>query len=145
MFDDRSRGLTSIYVLLLLGVGICIGAVAGLAVEHFSNNGVTIGLISGLIAVVAAWQARFLAEVFLPLGTVPDMGSDKFPRVVLVNIVVVSLMGGLAGHDVSNAMGETSGMFVGALAGVFATFAMLVLMVTYFHREDKHDPSSESF
>jgi hypothetical protein len=40
MFDDRSRGLTSIYVLLLLGVGICIGAVAGLAVERFSNNGV---------------------------------------------------------------------------------------------------------
>ena len=45
MVDDRSRGLTAIYVLLLLGVGICIGAVAGLAVERFSNNGVTIGLV----------------------------------------------------------------------------------------------------
>ena len=144
MFDDRSRGLTSIYVLLLLGVGICIGAVAGLAVERFSNNGVTIGLISGLVAVVAAWQARLLAERFLPEGTVPDMGADKFPRVVLVNILVVSLMGGLAGHDVSNVIGETSGMWVGALAGVFATLAMLVLMVTYFYREDTPDASNKS-
>ena len=58
------------------------------------------------------------------------MAADKFPRVVLVNILVVSLMGGLAGHDVSNVIGETSGMWVGALAGVFATVAMLVLMVT---------------
>ena len=144
MFDDQSRGLTSIYVLLLLGVGICIGAVAGLAVERFSNNGVMMGLISGLIAVVAAWLARLLAERFLPEGTVPDMGADKFPRVVLVNILVVSLMGGLAGHDVSNVIGETSGMWVGALAGVFATLAMLVLMVTYFHRDGTPDTSSES-
>lgn len=108
------------------------------------TNGVAIGLISGLIAVVAAWQARLLAERFLPEGTVPDMGADKFPGVVLVNILVVSLMGGLAGHDVSNVIGETSGMWVGALAGVFATLAMLVLMVTYFYREDAADASSES-
>ena len=144
MVDDRSRGLTSIYVLLLLGVGICIGAVAGLAVERFSNSGVAIGLVAGLIAVLAAWLARLLAERFLPEGTVPDMGADKFPRVVLVNILVVSLMGGLAGHDVSNVIGETSGMWVGALAGVFATLAMLVLMVTYFYREGAPDASSNS-
>ena len=72
------------------------------------------------------------------------MGADKFPRVVFVNIIVVSLMGGLAGHDVSNVIGETSGMWIGALAGVFATVAMLVLMVTYFHREGATDASSES-
>ena len=108
------------------------------------TNGVAIGLISGLIAVVAAWQARLLAERFLPEGTVPDMGADKFPGVVLVNILVVSLMGGLAGHDVSNVIGESSGMWVGALAGVFATLAMLVLMVTYFYREGAPDASSES-
>jgi hypothetical protein len=53
-------------------------------------------------------------------------------------------MGGLAGHDVSNVIGETSGMWVGALAGVFATLAMLVLMVTYFHRDGTPDTSSES-
>ena len=53
-------------------------------------------------------------------------------------------MGGLAGHDVSNVIGETSGMWIGALAGVFATVAMLVLMVTYFHREGATDASSES-
>ncbi len=102
------------------------------------------GLISGLVAVVAAWEARLLAERFLPEGTVPDMAADKFPRVVLVNILVVSLMGGLAGHDVSNVIGETSGMWVGALAGVFATVAMLVLMVTYFYREATPDSSNES-
>ena len=72
------------------------------------------------------------------------MAADKFPRVVLVNILVVSLMGGLAGHDVSNVIGETSGMWVGALAGVFATVAMLVLMVTYFYREATPDSSNES-
>ncbi len=102
------------------------------------------GLISGLVAVVAAWEARLLAERFLPEGKVPDMAADKFPRVVLVNILVVSLMGGLAGHDVSNVIGETSGMWVGALAGVFATVAMLVLMVTYFYREATPDSSNES-
>jgi hypothetical protein len=35
-------------------------------------------------------------------------------------------------------------MWVGALAGVFATLAMLVLMVTYFYREATPDSSNES-
>jgi hypothetical protein len=41
-------------------------------------------LPKGLGAVVFTAQARGLAVKVFPDGTVPDVGSDKFPRVVLI-------------------------------------------------------------
>jgi len=134
MFSDNSQGLTSIYVLLLMGVGISSGAAAGSLLEGMASSGLLIGLISGLFAVVVTGQARALAAKFFPDGTVPDMGANRFPRVVLINILVVSLIGGLAGHDLSHEVGESTGFVIGAFSGLFATLAMLVLMVTYFAR-----------
>jgi hypothetical protein len=135
MFKDTSQGLTSIYILLLIGVGICTGAAIGTMLEGLIHSGVLIGLIAGLGAVVVAAQARSVAVKVFPNGTVPDVGSDKFPRVVLINVLVVSVIGGLAGHDLSHEMGESTGFLIGALSGLFATVAMLVLMVTYFYRD----------
>jgi hypothetical protein len=137
MFSDHSQGLTSIYVLLLMGVGISSGAAAGVMLEGVTTSGLLIGLISGLIAVVVTGYARGLAVKFFPDGTVPDVGANKFPRVVLINILFVSLIGGLAGHDVSHVAGESTGFMIGALSGLFATLAMLVLMVTYFYRDQE--------
>jgi len=53
-------------------------------------------------------------------------------------------MGGLAGHDVSNVIGRNFWHVGRRSRRVFATLAMLVLMVTYFYREDAADASSES-
>jgi hypothetical protein len=145
MFSDHSKGLTSIYVLLLMGVGVCSGTAAGFMLEGISNSGVLIGLISGLIAVVITGQAPGLAVRFFPDGTVPDVGANKFPRVVLVNILVVSLIGGLAGHDLSHQAGESTGFMIGAFSGLFATLAMLVLMVTYFYRDQETGASPQWF
>lgn len=137
MFSDNSQGLTSIYVLLLMGVGISSGAAVGSLLEGVATSGLLIGLISGLVAVVVTGQARSLAVKFFPDGTVPDVGANNFPRVVLINILVVSLIGGLAGHDLSHEVGESTGFTIGALSGLFATLAMLVLMVTYFARGEE--------
>ena len=134
MFSDNSQGLTSIYVLLLMGVGISSGAAAGSILDGMANSGLLIGLISGLFAVVVTGRARGLAVKFFPDGTVPDMGANKFPRIVLINILVVSLIGGLAGYDLSHKVGGSTGFMIGAFSGLFATLAMLVLMVTYFYR-----------
>ena len=134
MSRDHSQGLTSIYVLLLMGVGICSGAAMGSMLEGVMHSGVLIGLISGLGAVAVTGWARGLAVKVFPDGTVPDVGADKFPRVVLINILVVSLIGGLAGHDLSHETGESTGFMIGALSVLFATLAMLVSMATYFYR-----------
>jgi hypothetical protein len=56
-------------------------------------------LPKGLGAVVFTALARGLAVKVFPDGTVPDVGFDKFPRVVLINVLVVSVTGGLAGHE----------------------------------------------
>jgi hypothetical protein len=137
MFIDRSQGLTSIYVLLLLAVGLCSGAIVGSMLEGVSTSGLLIGLVAGLTAVVVTGQARGLAVKFFPDGTVPDADSNRFPRVVLINILVVSLIGGMAGHDLSHEIGESTGFFIGALSGLFATLSMLALMVTYFYRDQE--------
>ena len=134
MSNDLSQGLTSIYVLLLLGVGLFAGVAVGAVMDNFTSNGLLIGLVAGVVSVVVAGQARHFATKVFPAGTVPDTGANKFPRVVVINTVLVSLIGGLAGHDLSHEAGNSTGLIIGGLAGLFSTLSMLVLMVTYFYR-----------
>jgi hypothetical protein len=131
------RGFTSIYVVLVLGTGVIGGALIGLLLGAFVTNGVTIGLASGFIAVLLAGVVRRVALKLLPQGLIVDAAADKFPRVVLINILIVSLIGGLAGHDLSHETGESSPAIIGALSGLIATLSMVVLMVTYFSRDQK--------
>ena len=134
MAIDRSGGLTSIYVMLLLGFGLCVGAVAGSVLGSFISNGLLIGLVAAVLSVIVVGQARALVIEFFPSGTVPDELSDKFPRIVHINALVVSLLGGMAGHDVSREIGKSSGLWIGGFSGLFSSVAMLGLMFTYFYR-----------
>lgn len=135
MAVDRSGGLTSIYVMLLLGFGLCVGAVAGSVLGNFISSGLLIGLVSAFLSVIVVGEARALVLKLFPSGTVPDEFSDKFPRIVHINALVVSLLGGMAGHDVSREIGESSGLWIGGFSGLFASVAMLGLMFTYFYRD----------
>jgi hypothetical protein len=142
MAVDRSGGLTSIYVMLLLGFGLCVGAVAGIVLGNFFSSGLLIGVVAALVSVVTVGQARALVLKFFPSGTVPDELSDKFPRIVHMNALVVSLLGGMAGHDVSREIGESSGLWIGGFSGLFASVAMLGLMFTYFYRNPEFGPAA---
>ena len=84
----------------------------------------------GADPVLAAWVARLLAERFLPEGTVPDMGADKF--LASSSLIYWSFPDGRIGGPRRQQRDRRKFRHgVGARAGVFATLAMLVLMVTY--------------
>ena len=107
---------------------------------NFISSGLLIGLVAAVLSVIVVGQARALVIKFFPSGTVPDELSDKFPRIVHINALVVSLLGGLAGHDVSREIGESSGLWIGGFSGLFASVAMLGLMFTYFYRNPEFGP-----
>jgi hypothetical protein len=136
------RGFTSIYVVGLLITGVLGGALIGLALGPFVSNGVSIGLASSLIAVLLAGAVRRIALRRLPKDFIVDAAADGFPRVVLINILIVSLIGGLAGHDLSHESGDSSPVIIGALSGLIATLSMVVMMVTYFGRDQKNSLGS---
>jgi hypothetical protein len=140
MAVDRSGGLTSIYVMLLLGLGLCVGAVVGSVLGNFFSSGLLIGVVAGLLSVIVIGQARVVALKFFPSGTVPDELADKFPRIVHINALFVSLLGGMAGHDVTREIGESSGLWIGGFSGLFASLAMLGLMFTYFYSNAEFGP-----
>ena len=90
----QRNGLVSASVLAMLLVGAFSGAITGLVLANMSMNQVWLAVISALIAVVLALlvgRAILGSSVRLRLWS----------QVVIWNAIVASLIGGLAGHELT--------------------------------------------
>jgi hypothetical protein len=130
MTMPHSNGLVSASVLAMLLVGAFSGAVTGLVLANVSMNQVWLAIISALIAVVIA-----LLVGRMILGS--SIRLTLWSQVVIWNAIVASLIGGLAGHELSvDLTSPPSSPLVGAFSGLLASlligsFAITAYWLTY--------------
>lgn len=129
------EGVISIFLLVNLLVGGAGGTVIGLALGGLIANGDVLAIITAFLAVLLGMVARYTLVRVLP--SAPDI-----PPVVLASSLVISLIGGLAGHDLSVATGYASSpALIGLFSGLLAAILMDVLIIVY-HAKTAPDPSS---
>ncbi len=129
------QGGISIFLLVNLLVGGAGGTVIGLTLGGLIANGDVLAIITAFLAVLLGMVARYTLVRVLP--SAPDI-----PPVVLANSLVISLIGGLAGHDLSVATGYASSpALIGLFSGLLAAILMDVLIIVY-HAKTAPDPSS---
>jgi hypothetical protein len=128
------EGVISIFLLVNLLVGGAGGTVIGLTLGGLIANGDVLAIITAFLAVLLGMVARYTLVRVLP--SAPDI-----PPVVLANSLVISLIGGLAGHDLSVATGYASSpALIGLFSGLLAAILMDVLIIVY-HAKTAPDPS----
>lgn len=120
----RSGGVT-VSVFAMVMAGVVVGVVCGMILGGMSTNQLLLAVISALVAAAVAVVVGSLfldqeANSALPLG------------VSVWNIIIASLIGGLAGHElaidlrdppISPIIGGLSGLLAGILIASFAITA----------------------
>ena len=128
------EGVISIFLLVNLLVGGAGGTVIGLALGGLIANGDVLAIITAFLAVLLGMVARYPLVRVLP-------GAPDIPPVVLASSLVISLIGGLAGHDLSVATGYASSpALIGLFSGLLAAILMDVLIIVY-HAKTAPEPS----
>jgi hypothetical protein len=128
------EGVLSIFLLVNLLVGGAGGTVIGLALGGLITNGDVLAIITAFLAVLLGMIARTILGRVLPRAPV-------IPPVVLASSLVVSLIAGLAGHELSVITGYASSpALIGLFSGLLATILMDVLIIVY-HARIAPDPS----
>ncbi len=128
------EGVLSIFLLVNLLVGGAGGTVIGLALGGLITNGDVLAIITAFLAVLLGMIARYTLVRVLP-------GAPVIPPVVLASSLVISLIGGLAGHELSVLTGYASSpALIGLFSGLLAAILMDALIIVY-HAKTAPDPS----
>jgi hypothetical protein len=107
------------------------GAVVGAAIGYGLDGVVP---ERRLLALFAAFSAVALVIVFRGvLGRSYPPLRIKFPLVGWLNVCFSTLIGGLAGHDLTQLFGLTRGIVTGFASGTLASISMAMLMIIYFY------------
>ena len=118
------RGLVSMSVLVIMVVGTIGGAVVGLIISGHLINQIVLAIICALVAAVLALVAgrRTLGR---------NLSISLPPGVVLWNVVIASLIGGLAGHELSVDLRDPPApALVGGVSGILASLLIVSFVVT---------------
>ena len=129
------EGVISIFLLVNLLVGGAGGTVIGLALGGLIANGDVLAIITAFLAVLLGMVARYTLVRVLPSAPVIP------PAVLAICSLAVSIIGGLAGHDLSVATGYASSpALIGLFSGLLAAILMDALIIVY-HVRSTPDPS----
>lgn len=106
--------------------GAVSGAIVGLVLGHLMAS-------QPVLAIICAFVAAILALI---VGRLILGGGGEFivpSGVVLWNVIIASLIGGLAGHELSVDLREPpASPLIGALSGVLASILIASLAITIF-------------
>ena len=128
------EGVISIFLLVNLLVGGAGGTVIGFALGGLIANGDVLAIITAFLAVLLGMIARYTLVRVLPSAPV-------IPPAVLICSLAVSIIGGLAGHDLSVATGYASSpALIGLFSGLLAAILMDALIIAH-HARSTPDPS----
>jgi len=118
--------MTSASLLIVLLVGTVVGAVTGLFLGGMNAD--FLAILAGFLgAVIGATVRNFI--VARGAGVGPD--DSRTPGIVIAFAAVASLAAALGAKEVSDLSGVASGIWIGALAGLFASILAGMLMVVY--------------
>lgn len=121
--------MTSASLLIVMVVGIAVGAITGVAVGTALGS-LSLALLAGFLStIIGAVVRSFILSRGAGLG--PD--DTRTPILVIVFAAVASLAASTAALEVAQ-RSDLSGspVWVGTLAGLFATILMAMLMITYY-------------
>lgn len=119
--------MTSASLLIVLFVGMVVGAVVGMIVGA-GFGVIALAVLAGFLGSIAAVMVRNII-----LNRAIGVGADdtKTPVLVAVYAVVASLAGSLAAKEVADFSEITAPGGIGALAGLFAAVLLAMLLITY--------------
>lgn len=118
------NGLVSAGVLAIILMSVFSGALVGLILASVLTSQIALAIITAFVATVLALVAGHV--ILGPCAELPS-GSALF----LWNIIVASLIGGLAGHELSVALRSPPALpFVDALSGLLASVLIASFAVT---------------
>ena len=132
--------MTSASLLIVLAVGTAVGALTGLAV------GGSLGLLS--TAILAGFLGTIIGAVVRNLiiargaGVGPDDAHTPVPVIIYAAIASLAASGSALELADRSHLGE-SGLWVGTLAGLFASILMAMLMIVY-HTKPGETPTLRS-
>jgi uncharacterized membrane protein YeaQ/YmgE (transglycosylase-associated protein family) len=123
---QRGNGVVSASVLAMVLAGAVGGAIGGLVLGSLMASQPVLAIIC---AFVGAILALIISRLILGGG-----GEFSVPSgVVLWNVIIASLIGGLAGHELSIDLREPpASPLIGALSGVLASILIASVAITIF-------------
>jgi tellurite resistance protein TehA-like permease len=121
--------MTSANLLILLVVGVAVGAMTGVALSGIITNLLLLTFIAGLLATLIAGGVRNYIMV-RGSGAGPD--DSRIPTMVLVFSAIASLAGSSASIEVARLSEVWSPVWLGTLAGLFSCILLAMLMIVYY-------------
>jgi len=118
--------VTSANLLLVILIGTVVGAVVGLGLGGIPNR-LWLGIVSGFLATITAAGVR---EFLIRRGLLGPKGAT-LPGMVILYAAIASIAGSAGAVEIDQASGFSSPVWIGALAGLFSTILMALLMITY--------------
>ena len=120
------REMLSASLLIVLLVGLVVGALTGLALGGIVG-GLYLAILAGFLATIIGAIAR---NTIMFYGSV---GGTQMPLVVIVFAAVASLGGSSAALELATHSHDlmSTSVWIGALAGLFSSILMAMLMITY--------------
>jgi tellurite resistance protein TehA-like permease len=120
--------MTSADLLIVLVVGIAVGALTGVVVGT-SIGPLWIALLAGFLGtIIGAIVRNYL--MFRVLGRGPD--DDRTPWLVILYALIASLAGSTAALEIAQESGlGDAAAWIGTLAGLFSAILMAMLLITY--------------
>jgi hypothetical protein len=124
MAEERRSGGASIGVFAMIMAGLVIGALCGMILGGLNQL-----LLAFISAILATTAALFIGRLLIDPAARPGLP----PGIAAWNIVIASLIGGLAGHELSVDLRDPPiSPVVGGVSGVLAavliaSFAMTVV------------------
>ena len=130
---------TSASLLIVLIIGIVVGALTGLSLGG-SVGELPLTIIAGVLGTIIAAAVRNLILVRGP-GVGPD--DSRTPLLVIGYSAIASLAGSSTAIEVARLSEVSAPAWLGALAGLFSSILLAMLMITY--HTDPHKRMAKSF
>jgi len=119
--------MTSASLLIVIFIGTVVGAITGLVVGT-GFSAVYLAILAGFLGALVAAIVRNLI-IAQGVGIGPD--DSRTPVLVVVYAVIASLAGSLGAKEVLDNSELTAPVGVGALAGLFSSLLLAMLMIAY--------------
>jgi hypothetical protein len=129
---DGSQGFVAIFLLMVTLLGALTGAGVGYGLDGVLHGRRLLALLAAFSAVAVVSVLRVVLGRSSPLLFLAPPGA-KIPLQVWLSVCLSTLIGALAGHDLTQLFDVPYGAIVGLFSGGLASISMATLMIVYFH------------
>jgi len=119
--------VTSANLIIVLLVGTIVGVLTGMVV----GDSISIWYLAMSAGILAAIIAAVVRNLIVARGAGQGPDDARTPWIVVIFALIATLATDLAALEVARLSGLEAPVWVGALAGLFASVMMGILLITY--------------